>query len=351
MGSFADGFLWGVAASAYQIEGGVDEGGRSPSIWDTFSHTPGKTARGETGDIAIDHYHRYAEDVSLMAELGVDSYRFSISWPRLIPDGVGGPNRAGIGFYRNLCHELSQHGITPLATLYHWDLPQVLQDEGGWTSPESVEWFAAYAATAQRELGDLIPIWTTHNEPWCAAFLGHGAGMFAPGVSDPAAAFTAAHHLMAAHHRAIETMRAEDGSAANRHGIVLNLIPARPGGDRPEDVQVASVANDIHNELFLQAALEGRYPSSIERLHDRFGVEVDVGDLSSTDIDLLGINYYNINRFTFSADSGGLGEFPGADGATWATPPGNLTEMGWGVEPEGLGMVLDDVALSLDTPF
>lgn len=342
--NFPPGFVWGVAASAYQIEGAVAEGGRSPSIWDTFAHTPGKTLDGDTGDIAIDHYHRFIEDVAIMAGLGVDSYRFSISWSRLLPAGVGTVNPEGVEFYRGLCEALRSHGIAPLATLYHWDLPQTLQDRGGWLEPRSADWFAEYAVAAKSSLGDLVDMWATHNEPWCAAFLGHGSGTFAPGISDPAAAFTAAHHLMVGHHRAIAAMRVTRPSPDDSLGIVLNVIPALPAdATDPADVEVARVADLVHNRLFLDAAVSGSYPPGIEALHRRFGVDVDQAELTGEGLDYLGLNYYNINRFAFSPISSGLGDFPGADGAVMTTPPGDLTEMGWGVEPDGLGRVLRSV--------
>src|SRR5690606_17484270 len=322
------------------------EDGRGPSIWDTFSHIPGRTANGDTGDVAADHYHRYREDVEIMASLGVDSYRFSISWSRLLPEGTGRVNSAGVEFYRNLTEELLEAGITPFVTLYHWDLPQALQDRGGWLEPASVDWFVEYATVAKEALGDVVTFWTTHNEPWCAAFLGHSAGVFAPGIAEPAAGFVAAHHIMLSHHRAVPALRSTRPHPDDRFGIVLNVIPALPATDDPADREVARIADAIHNELFLQTAVDGTYPEAILELHDRFGVDVDVDELAAArvDIDLLGVNYYNINRFRFEEGSGGIGEFPGAGGAVWANPPGELTDMGWGVEPEGLGMALGRAA-------
>lgn len=342
---FPTDFLWGVAASAYQVEGAVDEGGRGPSVWDIFSHLPGKTSHGDTGDVAIDHYHRMEEDVDIIAGLGVDAYRFSIAWPRLLPDGTGVVNREGVDFYRRLCERLLERDVTPFVTLYHWDLPQALQEEGGWQDRRSVEWFAEYAAVTKEHLGDLVSLWTTLNEPWCAAFLAHGSGVFAPGISDPAAAYVAAHHLMLAHHRAIRALRETAARPDDRLGIVLNVIPARPADpENPDDVRVAGIADDIHNRLFLDATFFGTYPESILELHERFDVgdRIDVSEMAEArqDIDLLGVNYYNVNRFEYRPDSDGMGEFPGADGAVMARPPGELTEMGWGVEPHGLTEVL-----------
>lgn len=348
--------MWGVASSAYQIEGGAKEGGRGPSIWDTFSHTPGRTADGATGDVAIDHYNRYRRDVALMAELGVDAYRFSISWSRLLPDGVGAVNQGGIEFYVDLCDSLLEAGITPVATLYHWDLPQALQDRGGWLEPASVEWFAEYAAVAKRALGDRIRIWSTLNEPWCVAFLGHSSDVFAPGLGRPEAGFLVAHHLMLAHNRAMTVMRDVNPHADDQLGVVLNLIPAEPAGDDPSDVAVAETVDAIHSQQFLSGILEGKYPERIRRLHERFGVadQIDEAELAATrvDLDYLGVNYYNINRFRFDPASPGLAEYPGADGAVLVRPPGELTDMEWGVEPQGLTIVLERVAeLAPDLPL
>ena len=204
---FPAGFVWGAATASYQIEGAVHEDGRAPSIWDTFSHTPGAVLGGDTGDVACDHYHRYREDVALLADLGVSHYRFSLAWPRIQPDGRGGVNEAGLDFYRRLVDELLGHGIQPWVTLYHWDLPQVLEDAGGWAVRDTAYRFADYAALAHDRLRDRIRNWTTMNEPWCSAFLGYAAGVHAPGRREPAAALAAAHHLMLGHGLAVRSMR------------------------------------------------------------------------------------------------------------------------------------------------
>ncbi|CAN5782597.1 GH1 family beta-glucosidase [soil metagenome] len=346
--SFPAGFRWGVAAAAYQIEGAAAEGGRGPSIWDTFSHTPGKVLGGHTGDVATDHYHRFAEDVDLMAEMGVDAYRFSISWSRILPTGLGAVNSAGLDFYRGLCTKLRDAGITPVATLYHWDLPQALQDVGGWLDVRSSDWFAEYVRVAKEELGDLVRVWSTLNEPWCAAFLGHSDGVHAPGYTDPGTGYVAAHHMMLAHHQAMAVLRQTNIHDDDELGIVLNLIPAWPASDDPADVAVAATADAIQNRLFADAVFTGTYPDEICELHLRFGVAdvIDMGRLAEVhqDIDYLGVNYYNINRFSYEADAPVLGAWPGADGAVLAVAPGPLTEMGWGVEPPGLTWMLERVA-------
>jgi beta-glucosidase len=343
--SLPTGFLWGAATSAYQVEGAASQGGRGPSIWDTFSHTPGRVALGHTGDVAADHYHRFAEDVALMRDLGVGAYRFSLSWPRILPSGVGDMNDEGVAFYRRLAAALRADGIEPVATLYHWDLPQELQDRGGWRDPRSVGWFAGYAAAAKEALGDLITTWTTINEPYVAAFLGHGSGVHAPGVSDPATAYLAAHHLILAHHAAVAALRDTRPGPDDRIGAVLNVIPARPASEEEPDRRVARLADIIHNDLFLDGTLRGRYPEAISELHERFGLagSIDPSALAASraDVDFLGVNYYNINRFRHEPDSPAPGDFPGADGARLVPPPGPVTEMGWGIEPDGLGAVLD----------
>ena len=345
---FPDDFLWGVATSSYQIEGAVNEGGRGPSIWDTFSHASNRTFRGATGDVAADHFHRYREDVALMAELGVTAYRFSLSWSRLLPTGTGAINPEGVAFYRSLCTELLAAGITPLSTLYHWDLPQELQDLGGWLNPESPRWFAEYAAVAKDALGDLVRYWATLNEPWCSAFLGHSSGEHAPGIKDSAKSLVAAHHLMLAHHAAIAAMRSVRGQDDDRLGIVLNLIPAWPAADTELDAAAAGAVDAVQNRLFLQAVLSGTYPDAILNLHRDKGVadSIDLAELKSLTqpIDLLGVNYYNVNYVEHRPGAPEMASWPGSHEAAIGAPPGQLTEMGWGVEPEGLSWMLNRVA-------
>ena len=345
---FGEDFLWGVASASYQVEGAANEGGRGPSIWDTFSHTPGRTHNGDTGDVTVDHYHRYPEDVALMAELGVNAYRFSISWSRLLPNGVGHVNQEGVEFYRALCKELLNNGIRPSATLYHWDLPQALEDRGGWRTPESVDWFAEYAITAKTALGDLIEMWATFNEPWCTAFLGHSAGEHAPGMTDPGVSFVVAHHLMLAHHRAVAVMRQVNPQPEDQLGIVLNLIPAWPARDTPEAGEAASGVDAVQNRLFLDAVFQGRYPDEVVGYIEDFGVadQIDLAALASAvePIDFLGVNYYNVNHVDHLVGVGPMTAWPGPTGSRIVTPPGPLTEMGWGVEPEGLSWMLERVS-------
>lgn len=353
---FPSDFLWGVATAAYQIEGSWNEGGRGPSIWDTFSHTPGKTRKGAHGDVAVDHYNRYEADVELVGDLGVGAYRFSISWSRLIPDGTGEVNGEGVAFYRQLCRALIARGITPAATLYHWDLPQELQDRGGWLNPDSINWFAQYARAAKEHLGDLIQIWATLNEPWCVSFLGHSAGEHAPGLTDPGSGFVAAHNLMLAHHAAIAEMRDTDPREEDRLGIVLNLIPAWPADDTAESARAANGVDAIQNRLFLGAVSDGVYPEEVLGYHGSWGVEgqIDLARLKASvqPLDYLGINYYNINHISHVPEADPMPAWPGPREAGVARPPGELTQMGWGVEPEGLTWMLERAAqLMPDLPL
>ena len=313
---FPPGFLWGVATASYQVEGAVAEDGRGPSIWDTFSHTPGLTHNGDNGDRAVDHYHRFADDVALMAELGVNAYRFSIAWPRILPAGTGRVNEAGIDFYRRLCKELIGAGITPVATLYHWDLPQALQDRGGWLDRRSVDWFTEYASVTREAMGDLVQVWATFNEPWCSAFLGYSSGEHAPGIKDPAQSFVAAHHLMLAHHAAIRAMRASSTGESDQLGIVLNLIPAFPNSESPEDAAAATAVDAVSNRLFTGAVFDGRYPDDVLDMFDRYEIrdQVDLAELEAAvePIDFLGVNYYNINHVEHVPGAPAMGAWPGA---------------------------------------
>lgn len=341
---FPEGFLWGAATASYQIEGAVDAGGRGKSIWDTFSHTEGKTLDGDTGDVAVDHYHRYAEDIGILADLGVDAYRFSIAWPRVLPDGTGEISEEGIDFYRRICNELAAAGITPVATLYHWDLPQALQDRGGWANPESVEWFAEYAEVVYRHLGESIPHIATFNEPWCTAFLGHSAGEHAPGIRDPGLSYVVAHHLMLAHHSALARIRSMEGGEETSLGIVLNLIPAFAASEAEADVRAANSIDAVQNRLFLEAVFRGTYPEEVLEYHRKLGVDdrIDLDELAAAvePVDELGVNYYNINHIAHEEGAPAMAAWPGADEAQIVRPPGHLTEMGWGVEPHGLTWTL-----------
>ncbi|MFF8846382.1 GH1 family beta-glucosidase [Streptomyces sp. NPDC015127] len=333
LNAFPADFTWGVATAAYQIEGAVAEDGRSPSIWDTFSHTPGKVANGDTGDEACDHYHRWPEDIALMRRLGVGAYRFSIAWPRVVPGGAGPVNRAGLAFYDRLTDGLLEAGITPFATLYHWDLPQVLQDRGGWTSRETAEHFAAYAGAVAERLGDRIKDWATLNEPLCSAWIGHLEGRMAPGLTDLASAVRASYHLHLGHGLAVQAVRA--ASADARVGIVNNLSPIEPATERAEDIAAARRADGHTNRWWLDPVLGRGYP---EDMLDLYGVKLPErpGDLDTiaAPLDWLGLNYYF--RQIVTADPHGSVPY-----AKQVLPPGaRLTAMDWEVHADGLEQLL-----------
>jgi beta-glucosidase len=351
---FPDGFAWGTATASYQIEGAVDEDGRSPSIWDTFSHTPGKVQDGDTGDVAVDHYHRYEEDVQLMADLGVGWYRFSIAWPRVQPDGRGAINEAGIDFYARLIDALLAKDITPWVTLYHWDLPQVLQDAGGWPERDTAERFADYAVAVYERLHDRVTHWTTLNEPWVSAFIGYASGRHAPGIQDGEAALRAAHHLMLGHGLATTAMRAQD-DADSVFGITLNVTQATPASDDPADVDAARRADGLANRLFLDPLLAGGYPADV--LNDvaevSDGAHIRDGDERQIAVkpDFLGINYYFVTHVRRGdKDRGEPSIWPGQGDVEVVERGLPKTEMGWEIDPEGLYEIITRVAREYPAP-
>ncbi|NEC01895.1 MULTISPECIES: GH1 family beta-glucosidase [Streptomyces] len=326
-------FTWGVATAAYQIEGAVAEDGRSPSIWDTFSHTPGTIDNGDTGDVACDHYHRVPEDIGLIKQLGADAYRFSIAWPRVVPGGDGPVNKAGLDFYDRLVDGLLEAGVTPFATLYHWDLPQTLQDRGGWTVRETSEHFAAYATHVVERLGDRVKDWATLNEPLCSAWIGHLEGRMAPGLTDLTAAVRASYHLHLGHGLAVQAIRAASSDA--RVGIVNNLSPIEPASASEADLAAARRADGHINRWWLDPILGRGYPQDMV---EEYGVELPVrpGDLETiaAPLDWLGLNYYF--RQVVTADPDGT-----APHARQVSVPGaRLTHMDWEVHAEGLEQLL-----------
>jgi beta-glucosidase len=328
--TFGPGFRWGVATAAFQIEGSAQT--RGPSIWDTFCREPGKVANGDTGDVACDHYRRWADDLDLMADLGVQSYRFSISWPRVLPEGAGKPSRAGLDFYRRLVAGLRERGIEPVATLYHWDLPQKLQDEGGWPARSTASRFADYAAVVFEELAEGVDRWITQNEPWVTAFLGHAFGTKAPGARDWGAAVAASHHLLLSHGLAVRAFR-ELGPPNGSIGIALNLTPVYPATGSDEDAEAATRFDGFHNRWFLDPVFHGRYPDDavveFERLAGPFdAVEASDLEVVSAPIDFLGVNYYSRTRVRADADA--------PFRASSAPPELATTGMGWEVAPDAL---------------
>jgi beta-glucosidase len=353
-------FLLGAATAAYQIEGAAHDDGRTPSIWDTFSHTPGRTWNGDTGEVAADHYNRLDADLDLMRDLGLEAYRFSISWPRVQPGARGELNAKGIAFYARLVDGLLARGIRPIATLYHWDLPQELEDAGGWPARDTAERFAEYAARTVEVLGDRVAMWTTLNEPWCSAFLGYGSGVHAPGRTNGAAALAAMHHLNLAHGLAVPEIRR---AARNSPEVstTLNFHVPRPGGDDAEEAMRRIDA--VANRSFTEPILRGAYPDDL--LLDTAGVTdwafVHDGDLAkiASPIDLLGVNYYStvtvrewngrsprVGNDGHGAASGS--PFPGSEHVEFLPQPGPTTDMGWNIAPDALEELL--LRLSRDYP-
>jgi len=294
---FPEGFLWGVATSAYQIEGSVDVDGRGPSIWDTHSHMPGKIDGGGTGDVACDHYRRWREDVDLIASLDVNAYRFSIAWPRIFPTGAGPVEQRGLDHYSRLIDALLERGVEPVVTLYHWDLPQALEDEGGWRNRDTVERFAEYAATCFETYGDRVQWWLTINEPWIVGLLGYLHGLHAPGYKDDVLGeVTVFHHLLLAHGRAVQELRKLGGGG--RIGLAPNLSPHYPASDDPEDIAVSHASDGYVNRWFLDPVFKGSYPDDMRARYEELLGPLDLigdGDLETIaqPTDYLGVNYYS----------------------------------------------------------
>lgn len=284
-------FHWGVATSSYQIEGAVNEDGRGESIWERFTATPGAVKDGSSGAVACDHYHRYGEDVALMGWLGVNAYRFSIAWPRILPAGTGTVNQAGLDFYDQLVDALLEAGITPFVTLYHWDLPQALQDKGGWTNRDTAYAFADYTAVLLERLGDRVSFWMTHNESWVSAFLGHYFGLHAPGWHDLNATLQATHHMLLSHGLAVPLIKAAGGQA----GIAPNLVPAQPASNDPADLAATQRHDEYTNRWFLDPLAGRGYPQGIWEYYGPAVPAIGAGDMEliAAPIDFLGINYYN----------------------------------------------------------
>jgi beta-glucosidase len=339
--AFPPGFGWGAATSAYQIEGAVAADGRGRSIWDTFCRVPGAIAGGDTGDVAADHYHRWREDVGLMARLGLSAYRFSVAWPRIQPDGRGRVNRKGVDFYARLVDELRHLGIAPVATLYHWDLPQALQDSGGWGRRDTAQRFAEYAAVLADALGDRVEVWTTLNEPWCAAFLGYAAGEHAPGATDPGLALRAAHHLLLAHGLGVQALRAALPASA-QVSVTLNFAQVRGVDPSAATADAVRRVDGLANRLFVEPILRGRYPADVltdtGRLTDWSFVRP--GDLATiaTPIDLLGVNYYAPTHVAGRAPvaASAPSPWPACESVDFRDPGLPTTAMGWPIDGDGL---------------
>jgi beta-glucosidase len=349
---FPEGFLWGTATSSAQIEGAWDEDGKSESIWDRFAAAPGNTADGKDPRVACDHYHLYPQDLDLARRLSPGAYRFSIAWPRVVPGGVGPVNPLGLAFYDRLVDAMLQRGIRPFATLYHWDLPQVLQDRGGWTNRATADAFVEYANVVTRRLGDRVKDWMTHNEPWVAAFVGHLFAAHAPGLRDLATALAAAHNILLSHGKAVPVIRAN--VPGTRVGIVHNLEWVEAASPRPEDVAAAARHDGAFNRWFLDAVFRGRYPEDLLSWYGADAPRVQAGDLEAiaAPMDFLGVNYYT--RRVMAHDpgaraAGGHG-FLDARQVYWPFVPRAHFEE-WEIAPEGLYRTLLRVSREYHPPY
>ncbi|WP_439658672.1 GH1 family beta-glucosidase [Lentzea sp. HUAS TT2] len=345
MTTFEPGFLWGAATSSYQIEGAVAEDGRGPSIWDTFCAAPGKVDNGDTGAVAADHYHRYPEDVAIMRELGLGAYRFSVAWPRVQPLGTGKAEQRGLDFYRRLVDTLLDNDIQPWPTLYHWDLPQSLEDAGGWPERDTALRFAEYAQIVHEALADRVTHWTTLNEPWCSAFLGHATGRHAPGRQEPEAALRAAHHLLLGHGLAA---RAMPGAQV---GVTLNLTHVTPVSSARQDRDAARRIDGLQNRIFLDPVLLAAYPQDV--LDDLAHIS-DFGHVQDEDlktiaapIDFLGVNYYS-PMLVGHGTASGPSAYVGSEHVEHADGGRSRTSIGWEIDPQGLSDLL--VRLHRDYP-
>jgi beta-glucosidase len=351
--SFPASFRWGVATASYQIEGATAEGGRTPSIWDTFAAIPGKVHGGDTGDVADDHYHRFVDDVAIMKQLGIQAYRFSIAWPRITPhvtaDASGPVNEAGLSFYVRLVDELLAAGISPVVTLYHWDLPQALEDAGGWTNRQTAYRFGEYAGVVAAQLGSRVGTYITLNEPWCSAFLGYGSGVHAPGRTDAAASLAAAHHLNLAHGLAAQAVRA--AAPVSRVGVTLNLAWVRAATDSAADLAAARQVDGMANRIFLGPMLRGGYPADVQQatapVTDWSFVADGDEQICCQPLDLIGLNYYSPTTVrahlgdghAHRADNHGessASPWPGCDDIDFLAQPGPYTQMGWSVDARGM---------------
>jgi beta-glucosidase len=341
---FPAGFWWGAATAAYQIEGAVSEDGRTPCIWDTFAATPGKVSNGDSGAGATEHYFRYRDDVALMAGLGLGAYRFSVSWPRVRPGGGGQTNAKGLEFYDKLVDELLANGIKPVATLYHWDLPQELEDAGGWVNRDTAYRFGDYAADLGAKLGDRVALWCTLNEPWCSAFLGYGSGVHAPGRTSHRDALTATHHLLLAHGLSAQALRAATPGA--QISFAINAGVVRAVTDAPSDVDAARRIDGLLNRIFLDPVFKGEYPADVmadtAEITDWSFVQSGDLELISAPLDGLGLNYYQPD-LVGAADpvrDDPNGPYPTGEHVAWHQTEGPRTDMDWPIDPTGLEDVL-----------
>lgn len=336
---FPEDFIWGAAAASYQIEGAYNEDGKGESIWDRFTDQEGNILNGDTGDVACDHYHKYKNDVQLIKNIGLDSYRFSISWPRIFPKGTGKINQKGLDFYKGLINELLKNGIKPLPTLYHWDLPQVLQDRGGWSNRDTAKYFQEYAMRIIDQFEIVIDQWITHNEPWVVSFLGHALGQHAPGEQDYQTALQVLHHLLLSHGMVVKSFKEEE--FAGKIGITVNLGDFHPASDSKKDLAATWRQDNFINKIVLDPLFRAKYPQDLFDFFEKnIGeIEIKADDMSiiSYPMDFLGINYYSRNIIKDAEEENIL------ETKEVKVDDSQYTEMGWEVYPQGIYNVLERV--------
>jgi len=342
---FPEDFIWGAATAAYQIEGAWDEDGKGESIWDHFTHQPHRVLNGDTGDVACDHYHHMPQDVALMKDLGIKSYRFSISWPRILPEGTGRIEPRGLDFYSRLVDNLLEAGISPMATLNHWDFPQALQERGGWPNRDSVTWFLEYAQVTFEKLADRVPLWATHNEPLVISSLGYGQGMFAPGIASYPQALKASHHLLLSHGRTVELYRSL--GYQGQIGIVLNLSTYLPKTSHPEDVAAARRLEMVSNSIFLDPLFKGQYPADLIEWAGEMWPDIPADDFQiiSQPIDFLGVNFYNGHIVSYTQEG-----FLKLRAEQKVDPGWGYTHKGWGISPSQLTALLNHIRTDYGNP-
>lgn len=336
--TFPDDFLWGVSTSSYQIEGAWNEDGKGESIWDRFAHAPGNIKNGDTGDVACDHYHRYKEDVDLMKELGIQAYFFSISWPRVLPKGEGDVNEAGLDFYKRLVDKLLEARIEPCIFLYHWELPQALQDKGGWANRDIVNHFVSYAKLVAQELGDKVKMWAVINEPACVAILGNLWGIHAPGIKDLNTFLKVSHHVQLAQGKAIQVLR--DANPDSRIGTTLNLNSVHPISSGEKDQEAANRVDELWNRWYLDPLIRGEYPPLAKKMLNPPKEDMDA---IHQPLDFLGVNYYN--RLLVAHDP----TVP-LTAARWIPKSSFVTEMGWEIYPDGMHEILTRLKREYNDP-
>ncbi len=334
---FPNTFIWGTATASYQVEGAAQEDGRGESIWDRYCRTPGKVCCGDIGDIACDHYHRYKEDIQLMKKLGIKAYRFSIAWPRIFPNGIGKIEEKGIRFYSDLTDELLKAGIEPYVTLYHWDLPQALQDIGGWANPQMPDYFLEYCKVAFHALGDRVKHWITLNEPYCVAFLGHYEGRQAPGIQDFSTALQVSYHLYIGHGKVVKYFREQ--CMKGEIGITLNLMPRQPLDKKADNEQAVQYADGYLNRWFIDPLILKKYPEDMIELFKRKGIKIpefteENLELIGQPLDFLGLNYYNDTYIRANPDKWPL------EGEAVIPKGKQVTDREWPITPEGLEEML-----------